>query len=100
MNPLFPGTAPAIWTTFAPEALAIWTFRSNTYVRALRLLCFREHKDLGFDISSYNLTNTPQYGYPSVPGVVGVVRQGLAFEQITNTIKAPRQFQFGARFTF
>jgi hypothetical protein len=61
---------------------------------------FGETKALRFDVSAYNTTNTPQYGYPSVPSVTGVQQQQLQFGLITNTINTPRQFQFGARFTF
>jgi hypothetical protein len=94
MNPFIPGTAP--------------DYLDNVRTRGARDLdlsiyksfAIGEHKDLRFDISSYNITNTPQYGYPSVPSVVGALQQGLPFGQITNTINSPRQFQFGARFTF
>jgi len=61
---------------------------------------FGETKALRFDVSSYNITNTPQYGYPSVPSITGATQQGLPFGLITNTINTPRQFQFGARFNF
>jgi hypothetical protein len=59
-----------------------------------------ETKALRFDVSSYNITNTPQYGYPDVPDVTTATSQGVPFGQITNTVNTPRQFQFGARFTF
>jgi hypothetical protein len=61
---------------------------------------FGEVKALRFDISGYNMSNTPQYGYPSVNSVVDVQQQGLSFGKITHTLNTPRQFQFGARFTF
>jgi hypothetical protein len=61
---------------------------------------FGENKALRFDVSSYNLTNTPQYGYPNVPNIVGATQQNLPFGLITQTVNTPRQFQFGARFTF
>ncbi len=85
-----------------------------------------ETKALRFDVSSYNITNTPQYGYPNVytstqyslgqagalpcydysiinpttglPGVPNSYCQ--SFGTITSTVNTPRQFQFGARFTF
>jgi hypothetical protein len=63
----------------------------------------KEGKDLRFDISSYNVTNKAQFGYPNVPDITSVnTQQGVAqsFGQITNTVNTPRQFQFGARFTF
>jgi hypothetical protein len=79
-----------------------------------------ETKALRFDISAYNVSNTPQFGYPSVPNATSVVNAIAAakiadpkcapncpvppnpagFGQITNTVNTPRQFQFGARFTF
>ncbi|HXY14660.1 MAG TPA: TonB-dependent receptor [Terriglobales bacterium] len=66
-----------------------------------------ENKELRFDVSSYNLPNKAQFGYPNVPTVT-VVSAALGqtppstanFGQITNTINTPRQFQFGARFSF
>ncbi|HEY3616408.1 MAG TPA: hypothetical protein VGK96_06315, partial [Candidatus Sulfotelmatobacter sp.] len=61
---------------------------------------FGETKALRFDVSAYNTTNTPQYGYPSVPSITDATTQGLPFGLITNTINTPRQFQFGARFSF
>ncbi len=62
-----------------------------------------ENRALRFDISSYNVTNTPQYGYPNVfttTQVASGAPYSTQFGQITNTINTPRQFQFGARFTF
>jgi hypothetical protein len=59
-----------------------------------------ESKELRFDISSYNVTNKPQFGYPNVPSVTDTQQQGLQFGLITNTVNTPRQFQFGARFNF
>ncbi len=59
-----------------------------------------EIKALRFDVSGYNITNTPQFGYPSVPSIVEATQQSIPFGLITNTINTPRQFQFGARFMF
>jgi hypothetical protein len=93
-NPLVPGNAPAyldnVRTRGARDLdLSIYkTFKMG------------ETKALRFDVSSYNITNTPQYGYPSVPSVTGAISQGLPFGLIIQTINTPRQFQFGARFTF
>ena len=89
-----PGTAPAyldhVRTRGARDLdLSIYkTFRIG------------ETKALRFDISGYNMSNTPQYGYPSVPDITTATTQGLPFGLITNTINTPRQFQFGARFNF
>jgi hypothetical protein len=59
-----------------------------------------ESKALRFDISGYNMSNTAQYGYPSVNSITDVQQQGANFGKITKTLNTPRQFQFGARFTF
>lgn len=59
-----------------------------------------ETKALRFDISGYNMANYAQWGYPSVPSVVDALQQGAAFGQIMQDVNTPRQFQFGARFTF
>jgi hypothetical protein len=94
VNPFVPGTAP--------------NYLDNVRTRGARdldlsiykTLKLGETRALRFDISGYNMTNTPQYGYPSVHSVVGVQQQGLSFGLITKTLNTPRQFQFGARFTF
>jgi len=57
-----------------------------------------ENKDLRFDVSSYNLANWAQYGNPSVATLTA--SSGQPFGPITNTVNTPRQFQFGARFSF
>ena len=93
-NPYIPGTAPA--------------YLSNVRTRGARDLDlsiyksfkFTETKALRFDISGYNMTNFAQYGYPSVNSVVGVQQQNLNFGFISGNVNTPRQFQFGARFTF
>jgi len=58
-----------------------------------------ESKNLRFEISSFNIANKPQLGYPNVPSYTsGWVNN--AFGAITYTVNTPRQFQFGLRFTF
>ncbi|MFZ0139361.1 MAG: carboxypeptidase-like regulatory domain-containing protein [Candidatus Sulfotelmatobacter sp.] len=98
-NPFVPGTSPAYLDhvrTRGARDLDLSIFKTFN---------FGETKALRFDVSSYNISNTPQYGYPTVPSIVGAIPvsqggQGLPFGQILNTINTPRQFQFGARFTF
>jgi Carboxypeptidase regulatory-like domain len=93
-NPYIPGNAPA--------------YLSNVRTRGARDLdlsiykTFKlsETKALRFDISGYNMGNFAQYGYPSVNSVVGVQQQSLNFGFISGNVNTPRQFQFGARFTF
>jgi hypothetical protein len=93
-NPFIPGTAPDYLDNVRTRGAR--DFDLSIY----KTFQLTETKALRFDISGYNMTNTPQYGYPSVPSVVGTVQQLLPFGQITNTINTPRQWQFGARFTF
>jgi hypothetical protein len=98
-NPLIPGTSPAYLDhvrTRGARDLDLSIYKTFT---------FGETKALRFDVSSYNISNTPQYGYPNVPSVIGAIPQsqggqGLPFGLITNNVNTPRQFQFGARFTF
>jgi len=93
-SPFAPGTAPAYLDhvrTRGARDLDLSIFKT---------FMFGETKALRFDVSAYNISNTPQYGYPSVPSITGVQQQQLQFGLITNTINTPRQFQFGARFTF
>ena len=61
-----------------------------------------ESKNLRFEVSSYNVTNRAQFAMPNVPTltVVSASPSTAAFGQITSTINTPRQFQFGARFSF
>ena len=93
-SPFVAGTAPAYLDhvrTRGARDLDLSIYKTFT---------FGEAKALRFDVSSYNITNTPQYGYPSVPNLTDATSQNLPFGQITNTVNTPRQFQFGARFTF
>ena len=93
-NPYIPGNAP--------------TYLGNVRTRGARNLDlsvyktfkFTETRALRFDISGYNMTNYAQYGYPSVNSVVGVASEGQSFGVISGNVNTPRQFQFGARFTF
>jgi len=96
-NPLVPGTAPAYLDhvrTRGARDLDLSLYKSFP---------LGESRSMRFDISAYNVTNTAQFGYPnggSVPSLVDTFQQGIPFAQITNTVNTPRQFQFGARFTF
>jgi hypothetical protein len=93
-SPFVPGTAPAYLDnvrTMGARDLDLSIYKTFS---------FGETKALRFDISSYNITNKAQLGYPNVPSVTDTQQQGLPFGQITNTVNTPRQFQFGARFSF
>lgn len=91
-NPFIPGDAPA--------------YLANVRTRGARELdlsiykafAIGESKNLRFDISSYNVANWAQYGMPSFQDLTST--GGQPFGPITNNVNTPRQFQFGARFTF
>jgi hypothetical protein len=113
-NPLIPGTAPAYLDHVRTDGAR------NIDVSIYKTFKLTETKALRFDVSSYNLFNKAQFGYPSIPdvstveGAIGAAQTAnpscapncpipanpANFGTVTNTINTPRQFQFGARFTF
>jgi hypothetical protein len=93
-NLYIPGTAPAYLDNVRTRGAR------NLDVSIYKTFKVTETKSLRFDFSGYNITNFAQWGYPSVPSVVGAVVQGAAFGVINNDVNTPRQFQFGARFIF
>jgi hypothetical protein len=93
-NPYIPGNAPVYLGNVRTRGAR------NLDLSVYKTLKFTETKALRFDISGYNMTNYAQYGYPSVNPVVGVASEGESFGVISNNVNTPRQFQFGARFTF
>jgi hypothetical protein len=92
-----PGTAPAYLDhvrTMGSRDLDISLYKSFP---------MGEARNLRLDVSSYNLTNQAQLGMPGVPSITDVLTQpsvAATFGTITSTVNTPRQFQFGARFTF
>jgi hypothetical protein len=89
-SPFVPGTAPAYLDhvrTMGARDLDLSLYKTFS---------FGEAKALRFDVSSYNVTNKAQFGMPIVP----TLQASSGFGMITNTVNSPRQFQFGARFTF
>ena len=93
-NPYIAGTAPAYLDHVRTKGAR------DLDLSAFKAVKLGETKTLRFDVSSYNITNTPQFGYPSVPSITEATQQSIPFGLITNTINTPRQFQFGARLTF
>lgn len=56
---------------------------------------------LRLEVSSYNVTNSVQFGYPNVfwnPSPTPANMSG--FGQVTSDVNTPRQFQFASRFMF
>ncbi|MGB8009895.1 MAG: TonB-dependent receptor [Terriglobales bacterium] len=94
-NPYIPGTAPAYLDH-------VRTMGANNLDLTLsKIVKLGEKRDLRFNISSYNVANRAQFSAPSVPAnSSGGWAPGNGFGQISTTSNTPRQFQFGARFTF
>jgi hypothetical protein len=93
-NPFIPGDAPNYLDNVRTKGAR------NLDLSLYKTVKIRESVALRLDVSSYNVTNTPQLGYPNVPNVLATAQQGLPFGQITNTVNTPRQYQGGARLTF
>jgi len=113
-NHFIPGNAPAYLDHVRTQGAR------NLDVSIYKTFQFAETKALRFDISSYNLFNKAQFGFPNVASANSVNNAVIAaqnafpscapnctvpanpanFGTITNTLNTPRQFQFGARFTF
>jgi hypothetical protein len=85
------GTAPAYLDhvrTMGANDVDLSLFKSFTLWNEIKLR---------LDISSYNVANKPQFAAPTVSdATTGYPNFGV----ITSDINAPRQFQFGSRFTF
>jgi hypothetical protein len=98
-NPFIPGSAPAYLDHVRTMGA------QNLDLSIYKKFAFGETKDLRIEVSSYNITNRAQFGMPNVPSIVDLwsqLQQGpqTNFGLITDTVNTPRQFQFGARFTF
>ncbi len=108
-NPLLPGTAPAFLSSVRTDGGRDWD------LSLFKNFPFREHNNLQLQVSSYNLSNYVQFGYPGVFWYYGcnpstntcsnsslnpTPAQMVGFGQITGDLNTPRQFQFAARYTF
>jgi carboxypeptidase family protein len=91
-SPFIPGTAPAYLDHVRTQGA------HNLDVSIYKTFKVTENKALRFDISSYNLFNTAQFGAPSRQSLTST--SGQPFGAIGSTLNTPRQFQFGARFSF
>ena len=96
-SPFVPGSAPAYLGNV--RAMGARDLDISLY----KAFSMGEDRNLRFEISSYNVTNTPQFAQPGVPSIYNVQTQpsiASTFGQITSDVNTPRQFQFGARFEF
>ena len=96
-SPFVAGNAPAYLDH-------VRTMGANDFdISLYKHLSLGKEKDLRFEISCYNIANRAQLGMPGTPSITAVQSQpsvAATFGQITATVNAPRQFQFGGRFTF
>jgi hypothetical protein len=95
-SPFVPGTAPAYLDHV--RTMGARDLDLSLYKR----FSLGEKRELRLEVSSYNVTNRAQLGMPNVPSLTSLQDPGVAasFGQITTTVNTPRQFQFGARFSF
>jgi hypothetical protein len=96
-NPYTPGNAPAYLSNVRTMGA------TNLDISLYKAFSLGESRDLRFEVSSYNIANHAQFGMPNVPDISDVLAQPAVaqlFGQVTTTVNNPRQFQFGARFTF
>jgi hypothetical protein len=96
-NPFVPGTAPAYLDHVRTMGA------QNIDLSLYKHFSLGKERDVRLEISSYNIANHAQLGMPNVPDMTSVLTdpsQAQVFGQVTATVNSPRQFQFGARFTF
>jgi hypothetical protein len=89
-SPFVAGTAPNYLDNVRTEGAL------NLDLSVYKSFSFGEQRDLRFDVSSYNVANRAQFGMPGISSLTVPENFGL----IQSTVNSPRQFQFGARFTF
>lgn len=87
-----PGTAPAYLDNVRTQGA------HNLDISLYKTFKVTENKELRFDVSSYNLFNSAQFGAPRRHSLTST--GGEPFGAIQSTLNTPRQFQFGARFNF
>jgi hypothetical protein len=92
-----PGTAPAFLSSVRTNGA------HDLDASIYKTFTLGSERNIRLEVSSYNVTNSVQYGYPSVfwnPQAATDPTVMAGFGQITSAANTPRQFQFGSRFTF
>ena len=92
-----PGTAPAFLSNVRTDGA------HDLDISIYKTFALPKESNIRLEVSSYNVTNSVQYGYPSVfwnPSVVNDPTVLAGFGQVTAAANTPRQFQFAGRFTF
>jgi len=94
-SPFVAGTAPAFLSHVRTDGA------HDLDVSLYKNLSLGGERTLRLEVSSYNVTNSVQFGYPNVLWNPSPTADNMAgFGQITSDANLPRQFQFGARFNF
>jgi hypothetical protein len=94
-DPLVAGSAPPFLSHVRTDGA------SDLDVSLFKNIPLGKDRSIRFEVSSYNITNSVQLGYPSVFWNPSPTPDNMAtFGQITNTVNTPRQFQFASKFTF
>jgi hypothetical protein len=94
-NPLAPGTAQAFLAGVRTDGA------HDLDVSMYKTFHLAKERDLRFEASVYNFTNSVQFGYPNVFWYEPTNAASMAgFGQVTSDVNTPRQFQFGSKFTF
>lgn len=96
-SPFTAGTAPAFLSSVRTNGA------HDLDVSLYKVFSFGAERNLRFEVSSYNVTNSEQFGYPNIfwnPQAETNPSVMAGFGQVTNSANLPRQFQFGSRFTF
>lgn len=70
-------------------------------ISLFKTLSLGKDRSIRFEVSSYNITNSVQFGYPSVFWNPSPTADNMAgFGQVTNDVNTPRQLQFASKFSF
>ncbi len=96
-SPYLPGTAPAYLSSVRTDGA------HQLDLSLYKNFALGKDRGIRLEVGSFNVTNTVQYGLPSVswnPAVAQDPTVLAGFGQITSAANQPRQFQFGSKFTF
>ncbi|GAA3757489.1 hypothetical protein GCM10022270_15100 [Terriglobus aquaticus] len=91
------GTAPAYLSNVRTDGA------HNLDASLYKTFAMPHETNLRLEVAGYNVTNTVQYGYPNVfwnPDAVTDPTVLTGFGAVFGAANTPRQFQFGARYTF
>ena len=94
-SPYLPGSAPAFLSSVRTDGA------HDLDVSLFKNFSFGKERNLRFEISAYNVTNSVQFGYPSIFWNPTPTPDNMAgFGEVTNDVNTPRQLQFASRFSF